>query len=44
MSRAYAEQARRSGDVVELVETDEGHFDCLAAASESWSAIVERLP
>ena len=34
----------RAGDVVELVETDEGHFDCLAAASESWSAIVERLP
>ena len=29
MSRAYAEQARRSGDAVELVETDEGHFDCL---------------
>ncbi len=44
MSRAYAEQARRSGDVVELLETDEGHFDCLDPASESWAAIVERLP
>jgi acetyl esterase/lipase len=44
MSRAYAEQARRTGDDVELVETDEGHFECLDPASESWSAIVERLP
>jgi acetyl esterase/lipase len=44
MSRTYAEQARRSGDDVELVETDEGHFECLDPASESWSAIVERLP
>lgn len=44
MSRAYAEQARRSGDDVELVETDEGHFECLDPASESWAAIVERLP
>ncbi len=44
MSRAYAEQARRTGDDVELVETDEGHFECLDPSSESWSAIVERLP
>ena len=44
MSRAYAEQARRTGDDVELVETDEGHFECLDPASESWAAIVERLP
>ena len=44
MSRAYAEQARRTGDDVELVETDEGHFECLDPASASWSAIVERLP
>jgi acetyl esterase/lipase len=44
MSRTYAEQARLSGDDVELVETDEGHFECLNPASESWSAIVERLP
>jgi len=44
MSRAYTEQARRIGDDVELVETDEGHFECLDPTSESWSAIVERLP
>lgn len=44
MSRAYAERARRAGDDVELVETDEGHFECLDPASESWAAIVERLP
>jgi acetyl esterase/lipase len=44
MSRAYAEQARRSGDDIELVETNEGHFECLEPASESWAAIVERLP
>ena len=44
MSRAYAEQARQAGDVVELVETDEGHFECLDPESESWAAIVERLP
>ena len=44
MSRTYAEQARRAGDDVELVETDEGHFECLDPASESWAAIVERLP
>lgn len=44
MSRAYAERARRAGDDVELVETDEGHFECLEPASESWAAIVERLP
>jgi pimeloyl-ACP methyl ester carboxylesterase len=44
MSRVYAERARRSGDEVELVETDEGHFECLDPASESWAAILERLP
>ena len=44
MSRAYAEQACQAGDDVELVETDEGHFECLDPASESWAAIVERLP
>lgn len=44
MSRAYAEQARRAGDHVELVETDEAHFECLDPDSASWAAIVERLP
>ena len=44
MSRVYADEARHAGDDVELVETDEGHFECLDAASESWAAIVERLP
>jgi acetyl esterase/lipase len=44
MSRAYARCARAAGDDVELVETDEGHFECLDPASESWAAIVERLP
>ena len=44
MSRAYADQARRAGDDVELVETDEAHFECLDAASKSWAVIVERLP
>ena len=44
MSRTYAEQAGRTGDAVELVETDERHFECLDPASASWSAIVERLP
>jgi acetyl esterase/lipase len=44
MSRAYAVRARDAGDEVELVETDEGHFECLDPASESWAAIVERLP
>jgi acetyl esterase/lipase len=44
MSRAYADRARAAGDDVELVECDEGHFDCLDPASESWAAIVERLP
>jgi dipeptidyl aminopeptidase/acylaminoacyl peptidase len=44
MSRAYAVQARRAGDDVDLVETDEGHFECLDPASASWAAIVERLP
>ena len=44
MSRAYALRAREAGDEVELVETDEGHFECLDPASESWAATVERLP
>jgi acetyl esterase/lipase len=44
MSRSYAEQARQAGDDVELVETDEGHFECLDPTSESWAAIVDRLP
>jgi acetyl esterase/lipase len=44
MSRAYAVRARDTGDEVELVETDEAHFECLDPASESWAAIVERLP
>lgn len=44
MSRAYADRARRAGDAVELVETDEGHFECLDPASESWAAILGRLP
>ena len=44
MSRAYAERARQAGDDVEVVETDEGHFECLDPDSESWAAIVERLP
>lgn len=44
MSRAYAERARQAGDDVELVETDEAHFECLDPASESWAEIVERLP
>jgi acetyl esterase/lipase len=44
MSRAYIQRAREAGDDVELVETDEGHFECLDPASESWAEIVERLP
>ena len=44
MSRAYALRAREAGDEVELVETDEGHFECLEPSSASWSVIVERLP
>jgi acetyl esterase/lipase len=44
MSRAYHERAVAAGDEVELVETDEGHMECLDPASESWRAIVERLP
>jgi len=44
MSRAYALRAREAGDEVELVETDEGHFECLDPSSASWAAIVERLP
>ena len=44
MSRAYVRRAREAGDEIELVECDEGHFECLEPASESWAAIVERLP
>jgi acetyl esterase/lipase len=44
MSRGYAFRARAAGDEVELVETDEGHFECLDPGSESWQAIVARLP
>jgi pimeloyl-ACP methyl ester carboxylesterase len=44
MSRAYALRARDAGDDVELVETEEGHFECLEPTSSSWAAIVERLP
>lgn len=44
MSRAYARSAIEAGDQVELVETSEGHFDCLDPASDSWAAIVARLP
>ncbi len=44
MSRAYVVRARDAGDQVELVETDEGHFECLDPESASWAAIVERLP
>jgi acetyl esterase/lipase len=44
MSRAYVRSALEAGDDVELVEPDEGHFECLEPASESWAAIVERLP
>ncbi len=44
MSRAYAGRAREAGDDVELVESDEGHFECLDPSSASWAAIVERLP
>ena len=44
LSRTYVERARAAGDDVELVECDEGHFECLDPASESWAAIVERLP
>jgi acetyl esterase/lipase len=44
LSRTYVERARAAGDDVELVECDEGHFECLEPASESWAAIVERLP
>ena len=44
MSRRYAERARKAGDPIEYVETDEGHFECLDPESESWAAIVARLP
>jgi acetyl esterase/lipase len=44
MSRAYAQRAREAGDQIELVETDEGHFECLDPSSASWAAILERLP
>jgi acetyl esterase/lipase len=44
LSRAYCERAQAAGDDVELVETDEGHFECIDPGSASWAAIVERLP
>jgi pimeloyl-ACP methyl ester carboxylesterase len=44
MSRAYVTRARAAGDDVELIETDEGHFECLEPTSASWAAILERLP
>jgi dipeptidyl aminopeptidase/acylaminoacyl peptidase len=44
MSRAYAQRAREAGDKVDLVETEEGHFECLDPSSASWAAILERLP
>jgi hypothetical protein len=44
MSRAYAAAARAAGDEVDVVEVDEGHFECLDPASGSWRATVERLP
>ncbi len=44
MSRSYRDRAVAAGDEVELVETDEGHFECLDPASASWAAIVDRLP
>jgi acetyl esterase/lipase len=44
MSRAYAAAAREAGDEVDVVEVDEGHFECLDPASSSWGATVERLP
>jgi acetyl esterase/lipase len=44
MSRAYRDHAVAVGDDVELVETDEGHMECIDPGSESWAAIVQRLP
>ena len=44
MSRAYRDRAVAAGDEVDLVETDEGHMDCLDPRSASWAAILERLP
>jgi acetyl esterase/lipase len=44
MSRAYRDRAVDAGDEVELVETDEAHMECLDPASESWAAILQRLP
>ncbi len=44
MSRSYARLAQAAGDEVELLELDEGHYECLDPASASWAAIVERLP
>ena len=44
MSRRYAERGRAAGDAVELVETGEGHFECLDPSSDGWAAVVERLP
>jgi acetyl esterase/lipase len=44
MSRAYYNRAVAAGDDVELVETDEGHMECLDPRSESWAAILQRMP
>jgi len=44
ISRDFAARAFAAGDDVELVETDEGHFECLDPGSESWAAVVARLP
>jgi acetyl esterase/lipase len=44
MSRDYRDRAVAAGDEVELVETDEGHMECLDPGSESWAAILRRLP
>jgi acetyl esterase/lipase len=44
MSRAYRDRAVDACDEVELVETDEAHMECLDPASESWAAILQRLP
>jgi acetyl esterase/lipase len=44
MSRAYRDRAVAAGDEVELVETDEAHMECLDPGSESWAAILQRLP
>lgn len=44
MSRSYRDRASAAGDEIELVETDEGHFECLDPGASSWAAIVQRLP